>query len=50
MRGDETQFVVTPGHERPEVEDVVAEREGWVVVRKRGEAAAIAAETDPRGS
>ncbi len=25
-----------------------AERDGWVVVRKRGEAGAIAAETDPR--
>ena len=48
VRGDEAQFVVVPGHERAEVEDVVAERDGWVVVRKRGEAAAIAAATDPR--
>ena len=49
VRGDEAQFVLTPGHERPEVEDVVAVRDGWIVVRKRGEAAAIAAEADPRG-
>jgi hypothetical protein len=48
VRGDETQFVVTPGHERPVIEDVVATRGGWIVVRKRGEAAELAAETDPR--
>jgi len=48
VRSDETQFMVVPGHERSEAEDVVAERGGWLVVRKRGEAAALAAETDPR--
>lgn len=48
VRGDEAQFVLTPSHERPEIEDVVAERAGWIVVKKRGEAADIAAETDPR--
>lgn len=48
VRSDEAQFVLVPGHERLEVEDVVDEREAWIVVRKRGEAAAIAAETDPR--
>ncbi len=47
VRSDEAQFIVVPGHERPEIEDVV-ERNGWLVVRKRGEAAVIAAETDPR--
>lgn len=48
VRSDETQFAVVRGHERPEVEKVVAAREGWVTVRKLGEAAEIAAETDPR--
>ena len=48
VRSNETQFMVVPGHERFEVEDVVAGREGWLVVRKRGEAAEIAAEADPR--
>ena len=48
VRGDETQFMVVPGHVRSEIEDVVAERDGWLVVRKRGEAAEIAADTDPR--
>ena len=49
VRAEETQFAVVPGHVRPEVEDVVSGTAGWVVVRKRGEAAEIAAETDPRG-
>ncbi len=48
VRREEAQFMVVPSHERPELEDIVAERESWIVVRKRGEAAAIAAETDPR--
>lgn len=48
VRADETQFAVVPDHVRPEVEDVVAQQDGWSVVRKRGEAAEIAAETDPR--
>ena len=48
VRSDEVQFAIARGHERPEVEDVVAERGGWVVVRKRGEAAEVAAESDPR--
>jgi hypothetical protein len=49
VRSDEAQFIVVPGHERRHAEDVVDEREGWLVVRKRGEAAEIAAEADPRG-
>jgi hypothetical protein len=40
--------VVIPGHERTEIEDVVCGTENWLVVRKRGEAAEIAAGTDPR--
>lgn len=48
VRSEETQFIVVPGHERQQLEDVVGEHEGWVVVRKRGEAGEIAAEADPR--
>lgn len=48
VRAAETQFVVTRGHERAEMEDVLGGAENWVVVRKRGEAAEIAAGTDPR--
>ena len=32
----ENQFVVLPGHEVPEVEDTVAERDGFILVSKRG--------------
>jgi hypothetical protein len=48
VRAVETQFVVIRGHERADVEDVVAGAEDWLMVRKRGEAAQIAAGTDPR--
>jgi hypothetical protein len=48
VRAVETQFVLIRGHERVEVEDVVDGAENWLVVRKRGEAAQIAAGTDPR--
>ena len=48
VRAIETQFILLKGHQRAEVEDVVDEAENWLVVRKRGEAAEIAAVTDPR--
>jgi hypothetical protein len=47
LRRDETQFVVFPGHEDPEVEDVVAQHERYTVVRKHPVEASIAEETDP---
>jgi hypothetical protein len=48
VRSGETQFAIVPGHAHPEVEDVVAQQDGWALVRKRGEAAEIAAASDPR--
>ena len=48
VRAIETQFVLLRGHERSEMEDVVDATENWLVVRKRGEAAQLAAGTDPR--
>ena len=48
VRAVETQFVVIRGHERTDVEDVVDGTENWLVVRKRGEAAQIAAGAYPR--
>ncbi|MDQ6819278.1 MAG: hypothetical protein M3076_02885 [Actinomycetota bacterium] len=42
------RFLVAPGHEQPSVESVVAAGPGYVVVEKRGQAAAWAEETDPR--
>ncbi len=36
VREDARQFVVVPGHENPEIEEVVAELGEWSVVRKTG--------------
>ncbi|CAN5185497.1 hypothetical protein BH18ACT14_BH18ACT14_02650 [soil metagenome] len=49
VRSDPTHFAVLPGHELPDVEEVVARKEGFLVVRKKaGAAAALAVELDPR--
>jgi hypothetical protein len=48
VRAVETQFALLPAHVRPEIENVVADHGVWVTVRKRGEAAEIAADADPR--
>ena len=42
-------FIVAPGHEEPEIEDVIASHGGFSVVEKRGEAGAVAEKTNPRG-
>jgi hypothetical protein len=49
IRAEPTLFVVRPGHEAPNVEEVVERHEGFDVVRKRGGVPAqIAIEQDPR--
>jgi hypothetical protein len=48
VRADPTQFVVVPGHEIPEVEDVVEQHERYDIVRKHDHEAQIAIDTDPR--
>lgn len=49
LRGDPTLFAIVPGHEQPDVEDVVERHDGYHVVRKRGGAPAqVARETDTR--
>ena len=45
-RGD--RFVIAPGHDIPELERVVAEGEGFVVVEKLGESRDLATDLDPR--
>jgi hypothetical protein len=42
-------FLVAPGHELPEIEEVVLRGDGYQVVRKQGPAAQLAAESGPRG-
>jgi len=46
VRDDPRRFVVAPGHDSPEIERVVEEREGWAVVEKIGEAGEIAEKED----
>jgi|SRR5207302_8062991 len=36
IESDENQFIVLRGHEVPEVEDVIGEREGFLIVSMRG--------------
>ena len=47
-RADPASFIVAPGHELPEIEDVVDRGAGYQVVRKTGAAARLAREEDPR--
>jgi hypothetical protein len=48
VREGESTFIVAPGHEEPEIEDLVVSHSGFSVVEKRGGAAAVAEETNPR--
>jgi hypothetical protein len=48
VRSDARRFFVAPGHEKPEIERVVAGGEGYLVVEKLEAAAQVAIEHDPR--
>jgi uncharacterized protein (UPF0548 family) len=48
VRRDPCLFLLHPGHEAPDVEDVVQREDGYLVVRKHEEVADIVRETDPR--
>ncbi|MBA3843050.1 MAG: hypothetical protein H0X39_10615 [Actinobacteria bacterium] len=52
IRSDALLFFVLPGHELPDVEDVVEQTDAYLVVRKRPEAIGgkIAVEHDPRSN
>jgi hypothetical protein len=47
-RRDPAVFVVAPGHELPQIEEVLQRTAGYQLVRKHGEAAELAEELDPR--
>ena len=47
VREKPTTFVVAPGHELNDVEQVIETTERYRVVEKEGEAAKVAIETDP---
>jgi hypothetical protein len=48
LRSSPIRFFVVPGHELPDVEVVVESHEKYFVIEKRGEAAEIVRERDPR--
>jgi hypothetical protein len=48
VRSDPTWFVVSPGHERLEVDDPFERHEAYLLVRKYGEAGAVAEKLDER--
>lgn len=51
VRTDATWFIVKPGHEIPDVEDVVRRERDYLVVRKRaGGPEVLARDFDPRSS
>lgn len=48
IREDGTHFLLANGHEDIEIEQVVGERDGYVVVEKDGVAGLVAEDDDPR--
>ena len=48
VRADARLFLVAPGHETPDVEDVVQRTEGFLVVRKHADVDDVVHETNPR--
>lgn len=48
IRSSSVRFPIAPGHDYPEFETVVEENDGYAVVQKKGEAAEIVTELDPR--
>lgn len=48
VRSHPNQFAVLPGHVYPDVEEVVAENDRYIIVSKLGVAAEIAEKTYPR--
>ena len=48
VRADPTHFVLVSGHEIPDIESVVEEHEGWVVVEKNPETHHIVEPADER--
>ena len=49
VRRDPAHFVIVPGHEAPDVEDVIFASDRYAIVRKHaGLPERLAAETDPR--
>jgi hypothetical protein len=50
IRSNPRRFLVTPGHDHPDIETIVEKQPGYAVVEKRDAAAEVAEQTDPRDS
>ena len=49
VRSDPARFILAPGHEKPDVEEIVEQADAYIVIAKLpGEPERIAKETDPR--
>ena len=48
VRSDPRLFLIKPGHEIVDVEDIVERAEGFLVVRKHADVTDVVTETDPR--
>ena len=48
LRGNPLRFMVVPGHEMPEIEEIVEENEGYLFIKKTGTGATVASDSDPR--
>jgi hypothetical protein len=48
VRHDGTHFLLSPGHEDIEIEQVIGNRTGYVIVEKDGVAGLVAEDDDPR--
>lgn len=48
VRANPRQFILEPGHELPEIEQVIRRTDAYVVVQKLGDAGKVADTTDPR--
>ena len=47
-RSNPRRFLIRPGHQRPELEDLISVSNNYLIVEKRGQAGRIAEKTDPR--
>jgi hypothetical protein len=48
VREHGNRFLIAPGHNLPDIEEIVERNEGWWVIEKEGRAGELAEELDPR--
>lgn len=48
LRSDARRFLLVPGHESPDAEDIVEQGDGYAVVEKHPEVGEIVESSDPR--